>query len=197
MKRLALAVVMLVALTTPMLAQDDVPAFSEGLAAYERGDYATALRVFKAHAGLGDADAQFNLGTMYEDGEGTPQDHTEAVKWYLLAAEQGHANAQFNLGLKYYYGEDGPQDHAEAVKWYRLAAEQGLADAQFNLGTMYEYGDGVPQDYAWAHLWYDLAAAQGLEVARENRDIVAKQMTPAQIAEAQKMAREWVEKHGE
>ncbi len=89
------------------------------------------------------------------------------------------------------------QDYAEAVKLFRLAAEQGLVDAQFNLGTMYEYGDGVPQDYAWAHLWYDLAAAQGLEVARENRDIVTERMTPVQIAEAQKLAREWLEKHGQ
>ena len=81
------------------------------------------------------------------------------------------------------------------MKWYRLAAEQGLADAQFNLGIRYYNGQGVPQDYVQAHLWWNLAAAQGDEEARENRDIIAAKMTPAQIEEAQRLAREWLAAH--
>ena len=104
MRRLALAVVMLVALTTPMLAQDAVPALSEGIEAIERGDFSTALRVFKAHAALGDAIAQYNLGWMYYNGEGVPQDYAESVKWYRLGAEQGDADAQNNLGFMYERG---------------------------------------------------------------------------------------------
>ena len=85
----------------------------------------------------GDADAQTNLGAMYDNGTGVPQNYSEAVKWYRLAAEQGIATAQYNLGAMYANGEGVPQNDAEAVKWYRLAAEQGYADAQNNLGIMY------------------------------------------------------------
>ena len=77
------------------------------------------------------------------------------------------------------------------LKWYRLAADQGDADAQNNLGVMYANGEGVPQDYVRAHMWFNLSAAQGNQDAAENRDSIAKRMTPAQIAEAQKLAREW------
>ena len=79
----------------------------------------------------------------------------------------------------------------QAVKWYRLAADQGDADAQSNLGLMYANGRGVPQDHVQAHKWFDLAGAGGDEDGRKNRDIVTKKMTPAQIAEAQRLAREW------
>ena len=84
-----------------------------------------------------------------------------------------------------------PQDFAAARSWYRKAAEQGLAKAQLNLGVMYANGRGVPQDYVQAHMWWNLSAAQGDADATKNRDIVAAKMTPAQIAEAQKLAREW------
>src|SRR4030095_1164368 len=88
----------------------------------------------KKRATQGDAVAQNNLGSMYVEGKGVPQDYTEALKWYRLAAAQGYAEAQFNLGVMYLGGEGVPQDYAEALKWYRLAAAQGEAKAQFNLG---------------------------------------------------------------
>ena len=86
------------------------------------------------------------------------------------------------------------QDHAEAARWYRKAADQGYVNAQNNLGVMYQSGQGVPQDIVQAYMWWDLAAA-GVLNSRLNRDIVAERMTPAQIAEAQRLAREWMEKH--
>ena len=92
-------------------------------------------------------------------------------------------------------GRGVPQDYAEAVKWYRLAAEQGNATAQNNLGFMHYEGRGVPQDDVQAHMWFNLAAAQGNDNAVANRDIAAKKMTPAQIAEAQQLAREWIAAH--
>ena len=82
-------------------------------------------------------------------------------------------------------------DYATALMEFRVLAEQGDAIAQYNLGLMYANGRGVPRDYVQAHLWANLAAAQGNELARKARDIVAKKMTPAQIAEAQRLAREW------
>ena len=94
----------------------------------------------------------------------------------------------------YRYGRGVPQDHAKAVEWYRRAAERGTATAQDNLGVMYAKGLGVPQDYGRAHMWFNLAAANGSTNALENRDRMTKLMTPQQIAEAQRMAREWVEK---
>ena len=91
----------------------------------------------------------------------------------------------------YQNGKGVPQDHAEAFKWYRLAANQGVADAQLNLGVMYGKGYGVMQDYTRALMWWTIAASQGHETARKNRDIVAKRMTPEQIAEAKRLARDW------
>jgi uncharacterized protein len=129
--------------------------FEDGVAAYEKGDYATALRLMRPIAEQGDASAQHALGLMYANGQGVPQ------------------------------------DYAAAVSWYRKAAEQGYARAQFNLGFMYLGGDGVPQDYVLAHMWLNLAAARGDKGASEVRASLAKEMTPDQIAEAQKLAREW------
>ena len=90
-----------------------------------------------------------------------------------------------------FHGQGVPQDLAEAVKWYRKAAEQGQEDAQNNLGIMYYKGQGVPRDYIQAHMWFDLAVANGNEMARDGLDLVTKEMTPAHIAEAQRLAREW------
>ena len=154
MKRLVLTIAILIGLAAPAWA-----GFDEGVAAYERGDYATALREFRPLANQGNADALNNLGVMYSKGLGVPQ------------------------------------DYAKAVKWYRKAADQGNAIAQTNLGFMYEKGRGVPQDYVQAHFWFNLAALRfppgtGRAIAVKNRDLVAKLMTPAQIAEAERLARE-------
>jgi uncharacterized protein len=84
-----------------------------------------------------------------------------------------------------------PQDYAEAAKWHRKAADQGNAHAQNHLGVMYVHGQGVPQNYVLAHMWANLATANGLQLASATRDLAAAKMTPAQIAEAQRLAREW------
>jgi len=170
--------------------------FDEGVAAYKRGDYATALSEFRPLAEQGNSEAQFKLGLMYSKGEGVPQDYAEEVRWYRKAAKQGNASAQLNLGAMYAMGDHVPQDYAEGVRWYRIAAEQGLPEAQFNLGNMYVAGLGVPQDYVQAHMWLNLAASsfptgETRDLIGMRRDIVAKRMTQAQISEAQKLAREW------
>ena len=84
-----------------------------------------------------------------------------------------------------------PKRQSAQVSWYRKGADQGFADAQYNLGIMYANGRGIPQDYVQAHMWLNLAAVNGDADAINNHDFVAAKMTPAQIAEAQKMAREW------
>ena len=112
------------------------------------------------------------------------------------AAERGNAEAQYALGGNYEFGFGVPQSNAEAVKWYRKASDQGYAEAHLHLGLMYDLGQGVPQDYVEAHRWYNLAAARATdnktrERASTQRERLAGMMTPAQVAEAQKLAREW------
>jgi TPR repeat protein len=142
----------------------------------------------KLLAEQGNAFAQVNLGLMYANGDGVPENDVEAVRWYRLAAEQGHAFAQHNLGLMYADGEGVPENDVEAVKWYRLAAEQGHAFAQNNLGLMYGNGRGVPENDVEAYVWFSVAAAQGHENARGNRDIVSERLTPDQRARGQEIA---------
>jgi TPR repeat protein len=86
------------------------------------------------------------------------------------------------------------QDYKKAVQWYAKAADQGDAWAQNNLGFLYLNSLGVPQDYVQAYKWFNLSAAQGLEMARKNREIVLKEMTPDQIAEGQRLSREAMER---
>ena len=117
------------------------------------------------------------------------------MRWYKLAAGQGNANAQTYLGLAYANSEGVVQDFSEAARWYRLAAAQGNVLAQYILGTRYMRGQGIAQDYTRAHMWFNLAGVKGDSDAIKNRDIVAKLMTPQQVAEAQKLARECQARH--
>ena len=153
--RLGLSIVVGVVLVLNAPAWADGPA---GVDAYERGDYATALKEFRPLAEQGNTVAQNNLGLMYEKGQGVPQDYQEAARWFRLAAEQGHALAQNNLGV------------------------------------VYGKGQGVKQDYVIAHKWTNLAAANGVKEAVKRRDLLEEELTPSQLAEAQRLAREWTPK---
>jgi len=102
----------------------------DGTAAISTGDYAQADKIFRALAEKGDASAQFNLGAMYNNGQGKAKDYPEAVKWYRLAAAQGHAGAQSSLGYMYYGGQGVAQDYVRAHMWFSLAAAKGSGIAQ-------------------------------------------------------------------
>ena len=99
--------------------------FDKGLAAYERGDYATALREWHPLAEQGDAGAQFNLGAMYANGRGVAQDYGQAIEWYRRAAEQGYAEAQNNLGVMYGNGRGVVQNYVTAHMWGNIARANG------------------------------------------------------------------------
>jgi TPR repeat protein len=146
-----------------------------------------ALPWFIKAAEQGATGAQVWLGGMYSMGRGVPQDHAEAFKWRLRAAKQGDADAQYFLGGMYSSGEGTPEDHSKALKWYRLAAEQGHDSARLFIGYIFKDGSGVLQDFVQAHMWFNLAGAKG----KSERDELAARMTPGQIAEAQRLAREW------
>jgi uncharacterized protein len=167
-------------------------------AAYQKGKYPAALKLVQQLAEDGDPRAESLLGLMYYHGRGLKQDDAQAVKWFLLAANQGNAVAQFNLGVMHAEGQGVPQDYVEAVKWYRRAAEQGEARAQFNLGVSYAEGQGVEHDYVTAYMWFNLAVPRFLpseadrrRAAINNRDLTASRMSREQIAEAQRMSRDW------
>jgi uncharacterized protein len=142
------------------------------------------------------ATAQTHLGLMYANGEGVPEDDAKAVYWFKKAMLWGfYEPAYLNLGLMYEKGEGVPQDYATAVDYYAAAAKRGYAEAQSNLGLMYVNGYGVPKDRVRAYAWFSIAAAQGGADGKKGKNLVAKYMTPAQIAEAQKLSREYWEKY--
>ena len=166
---------------------DSAGQLNDAKAAYDRGDYATALRLLRPLAEQGNARAQSTLGFMYANGRGVAKDDAAAVSWYRKAAEQGYVRAQLDLGGIY----ETQNDDVAAASWYRKAADQGLAFAQHDIGVMYAAGRGVAQDYVQAHMWFNLSAAQGNAGAVKNRNLIAAHMTPAQLAEAQRLASEW------
>ena len=132
---------------------------------------------------------------MYDNGQGVIQNFQKAFKWVSLPAEKGDVKAQFFLACMYEEGQGVTQDYAQAVKWYSLAAEQGDTMAQCNLGHLYAEGKAGNQNFIQAHKWFNIAKAKEDEDGRKFKEILEKLMTPDQIAEAQKLAKEWMERH--
>ena len=155
-------------------------------------DYVQAAIWYRIAAEQGHAGAQRGLGVFYSY---VVKSATEAEIWYRKAAEQGDATTQWFLGACYSKGEGVPQDAVQSVFWYRKAAEQGHATAQSILGCCYDSGEGVPQDFVLAYMWLNLSAASidanTAKSTRYIRDKIAKKLTPEQLAEAQKLSREW------
>jgi uncharacterized protein len=177
---------------------------------------AEAVKWFRVAADQGGSiSAQNNLADTYALGLGVPQDFHEAFKWYRIAAGQGSSYAENVMGVACEHGLYLPQDDTEAFRWYRRAANKvyerpedtWIHTPQYNIGVMYASGRGTAQDYVRALMWFTLAVAFGdtkppspfgvqlagtpTETALEQRDKLAALMTSAQIAEAEKLAREW------
>ncbi|HKT76508.1 MAG TPA: tetratricopeptide repeat protein [Sphingobium sp.] len=218
----------LLLLSTPCLAG---PA-EDAAAAYKRGDYGNAMRLYRSLADQGDPRAQNSLGRMYLRGQGAGKDYGEAMKWFRRAAALGIADAQYNLGEIFLREYGVEQDLVEAARWYTRAAEQGHIAAQFTLAVLYTIGRGVSKNPQKAAYWFDRAATQGNPDAQVELGILygtgrgvpkdavtaykwltlgqtyartttvraraadslarlSKGMTPTQISEAQRQAREW------
>ena len=131
-----------------------------------------------------------------EDGEAAyfKHDYAEAIRLLRPLADKGSVTAENRLASIYFWGGHGVRpDPAQAALWYRKAADQGNALAQAHLGLIYEHGYGVPKDPVMACMWLDLALsrAPSLSMAVKLRDEVAAKMTPAQIAEAARLAEQW------
>ena len=133
----------------------------------------------------GDAEAQYNLGVMYDNGLGVLQDYKEAFHWYRLATEQGYTEGKikiYNLAKK---------SIPQALSILINDAENRVTEAQNKLGEVYLEGKGLPQDYVLAHMWFNLAGSQINEDAIRNRNTLERKMSPSQIEKAQEMARNW------
>ena len=141
--------------------------FESGLAAKERGHYATALRAWIPIAESGNAQAQNNVGYMYEEGLGVPQNYLLAMNWYRQAADNELAQAQHNMGMLYHHGYGVAQNLGEAFRWFKMAADQELAESEYMLGLAYEKGEGTALNYGEARRLF-------LSSARKN-------YTPAQM----------------
>ena len=172
------------------------PAFSdktdplqEGARSFQRADYHAALASWRPLAVQGNPVAQNNLGILYLDGKGVPQDTSEAVRYLSLSAASGSSLGQNNLGGLYRDGKGVPRDYARAAQWFTASASQGNSAGMYNLGLMYEMGQGMKPEPFHAYMWYALAAEQNnIPNASAHRDTLWSRMTPA----AQKQARELV-----
>ncbi len=159
-----------------------------------KADEVEAFRWFQRAAEQGMPEAEVDLGLCYGSGTGTSENAVEAARWFRRAADRGNAEAQYQLGRSYFEGRGVTKDIGEAIKWIKQAAERGNPSAENRLGVCYEKGEGVTRDVVQAHKWLNLAAAQDDARAADIRVTLAKVetlMTPEQISQAQKLAREF------
>ena len=174
------------------------PAASRPPASAASAPPATApdLRALREAAERGDKAAQYQLGYAYGRGTGVPQDYELAALWLRKAAAQGLGDAQHLLAVMHRDGLGMPKDDVQAAQLFRQAAEQGQPVAQIYLAEYFADGKGVFKDMVEAHKWLNLAAARltgdDQKQAAGFRDQIAAQLTPAQLVEAQKRAREWM-----
>ena len=167
----------------------------DGVRALYSGNYKVAYEKLKPEAEKGNAIAQYRLGQMYKLGYGFPKNDQKAINWFIKSAQLGNEDAQYELGILFSGGKN--KDYKLAVRYFRDSAENKHFLAQYRLGVMYREGKGVIQDYVYAHMWFNLAIAEegNVDSTRKSTSDLEKKMTPEQIAEAQKLAREWMEKH--
>jgi uncharacterized protein len=190
-KQLFLTFFLLATTVTPVCADD----FDDGVDAYKKGNYHTALEKFKQSVEQGVKLAFPYLGTMYEFGWGVEKNDREALKWHKRGVNWAYPESLRYVAMRYENGEGLPQDYKEAFNLYEFGAIIGDSFCEFKVGVMYSKGLGTTQDYVLAHKWFNVAGANDNEDARKQRDILQKIMTPAQIAKAQKLAREWWKGH--
>lgn len=191
-----LLLVVTLLLSSAIRADAATEAYAAAQAAYDAGDYTTAVEHWRRAADMGHAAAEFRLGAMYEEGKGVEQDHGEALEWYRRAAEHGSERAQFNLAHMYANGKGVARDEAEAAKWYRRSAERGNAHAQHALGLIHYRGKAVERDLVRAWAWLTVAVHnfdpnKFRDDANEVRRAIEEEMTAEQQAAAERLLEEW------
>jgi len=164
----------------------------KGLAAFDAGDYATALAECQPLADEGNVKAMFCVGRLYANGFGVDMNDELALKWYGLAAAAGHAEAQYSLGVMHANGWGVQMNDVPAFGYYKLAADQGFPPALTAMGFSYKHGAGVERDLVAAVMWFDIAAQRGDLTAASERDDLAESMTDEELQQAQQAALTWL-----
>ena len=162
----------------------------------DRSQCGEMLEWYKKAADQGYQPAQRALANNLRYGK---NNYGEAAKWFRMAAKQQDAYSEFQLGLLYEEGKGVPRDGIEARNWFQLAldhsrnrAERGEGESQFIIGLIYKNGFSVPRNYVTAYMWLTLAASKGIGSARTNIHDLEGRMPAEQIAEAQKLAKNWL-----
>ncbi len=184
-KSLLLAFAALALGAAPVLADT----LQDGARYFQRADYNRALASWRPLATQGNPVAQNNLGIMYLDGKGVPQNTSEAVRYLSLSAAAGSSLGQNNLGGLYRDGKGVPRDYGKAAQWFSASAGQGNSAGMYNLALMYDLGQGMKPEPFHAYMWYALAADQGgMPNAAAHRDALWRRMTPAAQNQARSLA---------
>jgi TPR repeat protein len=163
-------------------------AADDALAAYEREDYAAALKLYQPRARAGDAEANYRIGLMHRFGWGVDKDIDAAVKYLRMAADQKHAGALAELGTMYRLGRGVPEDPKLALQMLTGAAERGHGIAQLAVGRLYRDGTGTPVDLVRAWAWLTLAGESQVMDGFAIRAEIQPEMTEEQISQAKKLA---------
>lgn len=155
-------------------------------------DYEKAVEWFTRAAAQEHADAMAELGNHFLQGRGVKRNDTKALDLLRRAAEKGVASAEFNIAIMHRYGRAVPKSYARAVIWYRKAADRGYIPAMDSLGALYQHGVGVQRDNIRAHKWFNLSSTMGSTMGARHKRYVQKKMTRDQVAEAERLALEWM-----
>ncbi len=149
-------------------------------------DFNEAAMWFRKAADQGDDVAEFVLGLAYANGQGVMQDYVTAYEWFTKAAADGNSDAE---GRRVEIAKK--MSLSQFIEAQVKAAKRGDAKAQLYLGEAYSKGLAVPKDFVLSYMWLNLAASGGIEIAASERDNIANKMNSEQIAEAQRLTREW------
>lgn len=151
---------------------------------YGQEDYSNTFKFLERAAKDGDKKAQWFLGVLYSEGEGTPQDHKKGFQWVEKSAKQGYSKAQERLGKHYYHGEGVPKDLSKAFYWFKESSKKGNANAQLSIAAMYHLGEGVGRDFVWSYVWSSLASLNGLADANAIRNYAMSQLGEKELGQA-------------
>lgn len=150
------------------------------------------IQKLKASALNGNAEAQAQLGKSFCNENSSYHDYEQAENWFRKSAEQGNAQGEFGLGTLYFFGRGVRQDYSKAIEWISKAAEQDDAVAQCTLGRIHYDGIGTPKNLVEAYKWFDLSARHNSPLAIRCREITASHLKADELANAQKIAANYV-----
>ena len=165
--------------------------FMRGYKSYLKNDFKMALAHWIPLAEAGNTNAQYFLGIMYLNGQGTKKNWAEAAHWFQASAEQGDVGAQYLFGEMNLKGMGLVRDYRKAGIWFQKAARQGYPDAQFRLGECYTDGEGCEANFILAYVWLKLAGANGIQAGDEKRKQVETRLTEQEIRNANLLAYRW------